>query len=100
MAALLCLWEGGDKNSHSSWEPVGFLAWVFSSQQPKLVDFKVLSHVSSAPSRFPPSSPEGLKRKTSQAKKHFKGAKKKAERILGEGEGEGKNPSGFKLARN
>lgn len=40
-----------EKRAHSSWELAGFLVWVSSSQQPKLVDFYVLSPVSSAPLR-------------------------------------------------
>lgn len=56
----------------SRWEIIEFLEWVSSSQQPKLVDFDVLSRLGSAP----PRSWDGQKRKTSQAKKHSKGARK------------------------
>lgn len=54
-------------------KPVEFLVWVSSSQQPKLMDFNVLSCVGSCPLSSqvwdgPTGSPDGPKIKTSRAK--------------------------------
>lgn len=61
--SLSLWWE--EKRVHSSWEPAGFLLWVFSSQQPKLVDFSGFFHVGSSPPRSwiqgsPPGSWNGI----------------------------------------
>lgn len=52
----ICLREGGEFSPGlSTWKPVGFLAWVSSSQRPKLVEFNEFNVPSCADSA-PPSS--------------------------------------------